>query len=72
MTLSTELSFAILALDSYSRGYDAFVVSMEKKLNWLIRIWPNGLDGASFDSSQAHNWLANSLGVGSFSSEVKK
>lgn len=45
---------------------------VEEKLDWLARIWPNQLDGRRYETIQAENRLANSLGVGWFSTEVRK
>jgi hypothetical protein len=45
---------------------------VEEKLDWLARIWPNQFDGRSYETIQAENRLANSLGVGWFSTEVRK
>lgn len=43
---------------------------VEGKLTWLSKIWPNQLDGRRYESIQAANRLANSLGAGWFSTRV--
>lgn len=41
-----------------------------EKLGWMVNVWPNKLDGQRFETIEATNRLANSLGVGSFSTIV--
>lgn len=45
---------------------------VEEVLRWLRSIWPNMLDGRRFETIDASNRLANSLGANSFSTEIKK
>jgi hypothetical protein len=45
---------------------------VEEVLDWLRIIWPNGLDGQRYETSEADNRLANSLASGSFSTEIRK
>ena len=45
---------------------------VEAVLGWLRSIWPNKLDGQRYETIDAANRLANSIGVGSFSTEIHK
>jgi len=45
---------------------------VEAVLGWLSTIWPNHLDGQRYETLGARFPLANSLGVGWFSTEVRK
>ena len=45
---------------------------VEAVLGWLGEIWPNMLDGRRYQTIKATNRLANSLGAGSFSTEIRK
>ena len=45
---------------------------VEGVLGWLREIWPNMLDGRRYQTIEATNRLANSLGAGSFSTEISK
>lgn len=46
--------------------------AVAKQLPSLDQVWPNKLDGQSFETIQAESRLANSLGTGWFSTEVGK
>lgn len=43
---------------------------VEQTLPWLDGLWPNHLDGQSYEVIDASNQLANSLGTGWFSTEA--
>jgi hypothetical protein len=48
------------------------VSQIARILSWAPELWPRNLDGSAHHSMNASNRLANSIGVGSFSTEIGK
>lgn len=45
---------------------------VEDVLPWLRSVWPNQLDGQRYQDIRAPNRFANSIGTGSFSTEIRR